>query len=472
VARNAAIRTLLEVEQRDALWERRVLGTPVWAMERLNEYRKLQRLAEGASSMASNQPAGARRVQVEIETFLRGLSHNVAGTDRAGRDLWVLSSSSYRRPDAEGALQCPWTADLEEQLGPRLLFLESNTARVPSLDRSDHAWVDGVQVPALIASRYGGHLLGGIVRREMASLTSRRVWDRALYGRWMRRAAVGWLKLAVPRAVFVIDAYGMFVPVQMELKRRGIPLIELQHGVIHGSHPGYVFGDDLPATPQPWPDHLVTFGERFGETVEESSRYWRGRWSVGGHPRLRQRAGSSADGSNAVVLFGQGDRPVMRRIRAVARELRRILPTVRPVRIKPHPREFGAKKFYAEAAGEGVEVLSAGDDTYRLLEDCAAAVCEFSTVAVEALAWGCRSFLLRSPHWSDVLTDFVDQGFLEPVDGAADIALALERGKRASVSASLGAELFGVGRPALDFEALVAQEIDAGAGAAPPAPRG
>lgn len=471
MARNAAIERLLALERTEGLWDRRVLGVPVWAMDRINAYRDLQHRSEGAGAPVSNQPVGLRRLRVEMETFLRGLAHGIGAADRSGRDLWVLSASGYRRRDATGALQCPWTADLEEQLGGRLLFLEFNTARIASPDRPDHAWVDGVQVPALVAARLGGTLFGSIRPGPLGPLSPRRIWDRAFYGRWMARAARSWLDAVPPRAVFVIDAYGMFVPVQMEIKRRGIPLIELQHGMIHGSHPGYVFGPELPSTAQPWPDHLVTFGERFGAIVQEGSPYWRGRWSIGGHPRLRRRSSPRGGEGGAVVLFGQGDRPVMERVRTVACELRRLLPANRPVRIKPHPREFGAAEFYAAAADAGVEVLGPGDDTYGLLETCEAAVCEFSTVAIEALAWGCRSFLLRSPHWSDVLQDFVDQGFLEPVDGAADVAAALEAGPGPGSRALLAERLFGVGRDALDLEALVAREIDAAPREGPPAPR-
>ena len=85
------------------------------------------------------------------------------------------------------------------------------------------------------------------------------------------------LKRARPRAVFVLNVYHYFTPMLLAAKEAGVSVIELQHGVIHESHPGYVHEKAPPFLP----DHLVVFGSHFGELLDRETPVWRNRWSVG-----------------------------------------------------------------------------------------------------------------------------------------------------------------------------------------------
>ncbi len=467
MGRNAAIETVLRREREGDLWARRVLGFPVWPLERLRHYRAAYLEGAERSAWRSAQPSGRARLAAEGRTVAASLRDLAERDPRwcPTRDVWVLSSSGYRRSGDPARPECAFAEHLRAQLGDRLLFLEFNTARLPSQGRPDLCFVDAVQVPLLAGARLGGALLGptlGALQRTaldpLRPTGAARAYDRAVYGRGLARVARCWLDAAPPRAIFVLDSYGMWVPLQREARRRGIPLIELQHGMIHDSHPGYVLPDDpaVAAPDSPVPDHVVVFGDHFGRTLERAAPHWRGRWSVGGHPALAARVAEAAarkGDRDLVVLFDQYDDPVRRRMRDLAAALAARLAGDLRVVIKPHPRAPGSAAFYRESVDAGAELAGPGQDPYALLARCRLAVSEFSTVAVEALAFPCTSVVLRSPHWNEAIADLVEQGVLVAADDAAGVLRALARG--ATDRGDLPRALFGIGAPPLDFARLV-----------------
>ena len=464
MSRNEAIEAVLRRERDGDLWTREVLGFPIWPLERLRAYRSELLTDHPGAALASSQPRGWARVRAELSSMGTSMRDMTARARREGRDIWVLSSSGYRRGDDGEGPGCIFAEHLRQQLGSRLLFVEFNTGRLPSLDRDDVCFIDAMQVPLLAGARASAPILSKVLGREqrrameaLAPIPPDRCVDRAVYGNALRAAAHRWLTRARPAAVFVLDSYGMFVPAQYAVKQRGIPLIELQHGLIHDSHPGYVVPDLPPGPSTPLPDHIVCFGEHFGRTLDRASPYWAGRWSAGGHPWLQARV---AEGERkpdlGVVLFGQYDRPVQERIRDLAAAVRRALPDDVPVHIKPHPREGDCAALYAPALAAGVELTGPRDDSYALLGRCKVAVSVFSTIAVEALAFPCRSAVVRSPYWSEPIVDLVDQGLLDPVEDAAGIVDLVDTSGQMADRGDVARDLFGVGEPELDFERLIA----------------
>ncbi len=463
MSRNSAIEAVLRRERDGDLWNQEVLGFPVWPLERLRAYRSELLADHPGAALASSQPQGWARIRAELESLGSSMRDMTTRSRREGRDIWVLSSSGYRRGDDGEGPGCIFAEHLRRQLGARLLFVEFNTGRLPSLNRDDVCFIDAMQVPLLAGARASAPILSKVLGREqrrameaLAPIPATRCVDRAVYGSALRSAAHRWLTRARPAAVFVLDSYGMFVPVQYAVKQRGIPLIELQHGLIHDSHPGYVMPDLPPGPATPLPDHLVCFGRHFGRTLDRASPYWQGRWSVGGHPWLQARV---AEGDRApdlgVVLFGQYDRPVQERIDELATRVRRELPQAVSVVIKPHPREVDCEAVYRAALEEGVRLADPREDSYALLGRCRVAVSVFSTIAVEALAFPCCSAVVRSPFWSEPIADLVDQGLLAPVEEASEI-VALAQGQDGTADrGEVARELFGVGEPALDFGRLI-----------------
>lgn len=453
---NRAITTLLELEAREGLWQREVLGYPVWGELRLDCYHRLFEQGAVASPLPQAQrrqrswermPASARDISTKLLPALRQ------------RDIWVLGSTRYRRTDAFGASRSIFAKDLEEQLGERLLFLETNLTHAASSPESNVVYLDALRDLARSAASRSARWLPaawstGLARPELG-LEPKAVLTEALYGHGWRQLARALLAQGRPRALIVLCAYDQHIPFQLEARARGIPVVELQHGVIHESHPGYVFGPS--ASPPHAPDHLVVFGEHYGRVLEGGSAYWAKRWSVGGHPWLKakrnEHAGRAAE--DAIVLFGQNVPSVQQRLRALALELRGQLPAARIV-LKPHPAEKDTTTLYAELLAAGVEVAPPSADSYELLGRCRMAVSVFSTIAVEALAFDCASVVLRSQNWFEDIRAFVDAGFLHAADGAGDV-LRVYRQAGATSRAGIGRELFGVGETTLDFARLLAE---------------
>lgn len=492
MAANDALQRLQEREMAQDLWSRTVLGFPVWPLVRLGCYRQEALRDQPEAAAASVQLRGVARLRAEWSTFCHSLrdllrGSPVARATRDGRDIWVLSNTTYRRPGPDGQAPCIFASHLVEQLGDRLLFLEFNAARLPSQGRRDLCFLDAFQIPLLIlarlASRLWGPVFGWTHRRQVAPfapLSAGRLLDRALYGRLMLALGRRWLRQARPKAVFVLCGYHMHTPLQLAAREEGIPVIELQHGLIHESHPGYI----LPELPTeqlrtlPLPDHLVVFGSYFGTMLEQESERWRGRWTVGGHPWLQQRrlaaqhsAGGGGDTpavqgagdpvsddpqARTLVLFSQYELDVRRQVQAAAIAARAALPATWTVSVKPHPREFDAESFYGPALDAGVELIPIVSDSYALLARVDVAVTVYSTLAIEALAFACRSVVLPSDRWTPAIADLVKRGRLESCANGTLLA-ALAQGDRGGEvdRGDLAGTLFGIDQNPIDFDALV-----------------
>jgi hypothetical protein len=451
---NQAISTLLELERREALWAHEVLGYPVWAELRLGCYHRL--LEQGAVAPGLPQPEQRRRSMARAPASVRDLSTKLPAMLRR-RDVWVLGSTRYRRPDADGASRSIFAKDLEEQLGDRLLFLETNLTRAESSPQPNLVYLDALRdLARSCASRSARWLPAAWARglgRPELGLDAKAVLKEAVYGRAWQQLARALFARGRPRAVVVLCSYDQHIPFQLEARARRIPLLELQHGVIHESHPGYVFGPT--SAPPHAPDHLVVFGEHYGRLLERVSPYWAKRWSVGGHPWLKAKREEHAERvpDDTIILFGQNVPSVQQRLRALALELRVRLATARIV-LKPHPAEKNVDAAYAGLRERGVDIALPGSDSYELLGRCRVAVSVFSTIAVEALAFRCESVVLRSPNWFEDIRAFVEAGFLHAADGAADVE-GVYRQATAARSTGIDRRLFGVGEPRLDFAQLI-----------------
>jgi hypothetical protein len=460
--RNEAMQHLLQVERDGDLWNRRVFGMPVWSLERLPQYRAhmiASQLGEEAAKESLVNPL--RNLLSRTRTSLRDLSRGGPGA-RGGRDIWVLSASNYRRRDEEGRYQCALAEHLRNRLGSRLLFIERNQADLPSQERSDVIFVDAAFIGAEALGRAAGPLVartpfGRDARKARSPVPPHRMCADGVYARLMLALGRRWVRRARPRAVFVLNGYHLFIPFQIAVREAGIPLIELQHGLIGQSHSGYVLEGAPPL--QHVPDHLVVFGRHFGELLDRESPVWKGRWSVGGHPWLKEKqAGVDQlpnESFDTVALFSQNIEFARQRIRALAGEIRMGLPKDVRVVLKPHPGEIDAASYYRTAANAGVDLASSRDDTYALLRRCRVAVTVYSTVGMEALAFRCRSALVRSPLWPEDLRGFVEDGSIEAVDTADDVIRLAGLGPRAARGGDLANRYFGVREPELDFERLI-----------------
>jgi len=469
VARNQAIRDLVAAEQRGDLWTRTVLGYPPWPHQRL--YRWRDELFRDVPDFVPLDRPGARRLLGRVARPVAWSLGDLArgGPVGRGRDLWVLGSTGYRRPDDGGRPQCIYTEHLRAQLGDRLLFLETNAAHLAPLGRDDVVYIDAVVAAAMGAGRALAPLLllDPRRRRELAAFAptpATTVCRDAVYGIATEALARRWLRRARPAALFVLCSYTFFIPFLRAARALGIPVIELQHGIIYESHPGYIY-DGAPAL-RHTPDHIVVFGEHFGELLERECSRWRGRWSVGGHPWLRRRAAAADGPRDSVVVFSAPDAATRGLLAAALPSLRAGLDRRLRVVIKPHPLELDAADRYRDQLGPGVELAGNLDDGYRMLAGAVASLAVNSTAAIEALAFGCRSVVLRAPWCADDIRALIGDGILDGVGDGAEAAALIARPRDPAAGRRVAGRLFGIDRPEPDFAALIAAVQARVAGAA------
>lgn len=456
---NDAIQAVFGAERRGNLWNQRVLGYPVWPLERLRRYRAELTRGQVVERTGPSAPLESRLGALKAPLAQAAADVRAFGLPRVllERDIWVLNQSAYRKPDASGELQCIFAEDLRAQLGERVVFLERINNDLVAPPRRDVVHIDALQVFAMLSAQAASLPLGklGMVRhaqREAFGLPASYLCQLALYGRTLQAATERLIAVRRPAAVFVLCGYQPFVPMQRAIKAAGIPLIELQHGLIHESHPGYAL--DGGASADHVPDHLVVFGQRFAEIAEEACPYWRGRTSVGGHPWLREKRANTrpVHDRHDVILFSQPEQPVREGLRALALALAPQLPSGMRVVIKPHPRESDSDAYWGAITGDRIALAPFRADSYALLRDCRAAVSVYSTIALEAPAFGCPSVVLRSPFWTDDIRAMVDRGALLAADGAHDVLAALNA---SSDGASDADALFGVSTSPLDYARLI-----------------
>jgi hypothetical protein len=468
MGRNAAIEAVALAEERGRLFQQRVLGYPVWPLERLRRYRLELMEGELIESTGPRAPFSRRLNSVKVPLLQSLRDARELGLPKAvmERDIWVLASSSYRRADARGDLQCIFTEDLREQLGDRVVFLERTTNEVQAKPREDVFHLDALHVSAMLAAKALGPVAakGGALTKEQrqafAPMAPGYVCQLAMYGQTMQRIAAGLIEQRRPRAVFVLCGYQPHIPIQRAVRAAGIPLIELQHGLIHDSHPGYAL--DGGSACDHVPDHLVVFGSRFERIAHNVSSHWRGRTSIGGHPWLRAKSKGVAPlgERSAIVLFSQADQPVRQALRAIATGLVAKRPQGARVIVKPHPRETDG--YWDDLGALGIEIAACGADSYSLLRECRVAVAVHSTIALEAPAFGCATTVTHPALWTEDIEAMVEQGALLHVDSAADVCAAYERaperdahGDGSGSHARLADELFGISAPPLDYRALI-----------------
>lgn len=469
---NQAIQEILELEQRLGLWNERVFGFPAWGLERLRRYRTLK---DGQTSTV--RQTRLKGLQQDLTDFRRSVRDllTLAHKLRGQRDIWVLSSTLYRRKGPDGDYPCVFAADLERQLGTRVLYLETNTSHL-TIPRADNVVrTDAAYWAIRSSARLGQRLLGDSLLSGPSPLldalpAARRdvVQVESLVGSALYRLALQLLRAGQPRAVFVLCGYHGHLPTQLAARSLGIPVIELQHGIIHESHPGYILpqlSDELERQLY-FPDHLVVFGRYFGELLDRHSPRWGGRWSVGGHPVLRQallQHGQSplpvAGGLPRVVFFSQFEAPIQQQIDRVTAEFAHRSAGRHRISIKPHPREAHAETTYRSALAAGVELLGATDNSYELLRGTSAAITVSSTLAIEALAYPCRSVALTSSNWTEGMESLIADGYLETCEDGAGLLQLLDTPPRDRDRVGVARHLFGIGEPELDFAGLVERHV-------------
>lgn len=267
-----------------------------------------------------------------------------------------------------------------------------------------------------------------VIRRELSGIAllqfpwSTRVMDEAA-------AALDALRPRV--AVTYAEAGGWGRALALECRRRGIPLVGLQHGFIYRHWLNYRHEPDEmspdPGNPSdagfPRPALTLLYDAFAAQHLASAGHFPDSSLKVTGSPRLdalvegvraidsktrttiRQAGGASA--GDRLVLVATKEREAAGVLPAFVEAVRG-LPHVR-VMIKPHPAETPGVYGRAIAGADSVHVLAPDADLASLLAAVDAVVTVNSTVAIDALAVGVPSLVLGL---AGNLTPFVEAGVM------------------------------------------------------------
>jgi hypothetical protein len=255
-------------------------------------------------------------------------------------------------------------------------------------------------------------------------------------------AALDSLKPAV--AVTYAEAGGWGRALALESRRRGIPLVGLQHGFIYRHWLNYRHEpDEMAAASEestdrgfPRPALTLLFDEYAAQHLATAGRFPRESLAVTGSPRLEalvtaassltsdriaatHTAAGAANGKALVLVVSKFSeiRPWLPDLVTAAGRL----PDLH-IAIKTHPAETPALYEPATAGAANISVLPAAMDLASLVKAARAIVTVNSTVALDALLLGTPSVVIGLPT---NLSPFVSRGVMAGVAAGDEIAPVL-----------------------------------------------
>jgi hypothetical protein len=278
--------------------------------------------------------------------------------------------------------------------------------------------------------------------------------------RAMDEAAAAFEALGADVALTYAEAGGWGRALALEARRRGVPLVGLQHGFIYRHWLNYrhepdemqPLGGGSADAGFPLPAITLLFDEYAARHLATAGRFPPEAIAVTGSPRLDALAAEVHRLDAAAVLRARGAAGagaahklvvVVSKFGEIRAHLPGLLQAVRGMEdvrlaVKTHPAETAAPYEIAAAGLPHVTVLPASADLAALLRAADAIVTVNSTVALDALTLGVPTLTIGLPN---NLSPFVTAGALAGASSADEIGPALgrvlyDRGFREQLSAA------------------------------------
>ncbi len=253
-----------------------------------------------------------------------------------------------------------------------------------------------------------------------------------------------------PDLVVLINEYGRLERALVASARLlDIPVLAIQHGVIHPTHPGYlhspleISGTGSVRSPScPLPNRTAVYGPYHKKLLREKGAYPRGSVVVTGQPRYDLLAHASTlwnrddvlhsldlDPAKRTVLWatqthGLPSEENRQNVEAVYRALAR-LENAQLV-VKLHPNEDQRARPYRRNSSYKPTIVAGDGDTLALLFACELLITHQSTVAMEAVALDRPVIILNLSRKPDSV-DYVKEGVAEGVYRPEDLRPAIVR---------------------------------------------
>lgn len=236
-----------------------------------------------------------------------------------------------------------------------------------------------------------------------------------------------------PEFVMVVVNYGRGIKTIIEVcKNKDIPVIELQHGVIHPNHAGYDFPENV--TVDLFPDYLLTFGEFWN--TQATYPIPSDRTITFGYPYLNQQLRSidNKSGTKKILFVSQG--PVGKQLSQIAVKLTERIDPSWDIVYKLHPGEYGRwKREYTTLVDSTVTVVDTDPSLYELFAESTIQVGVGSTALYEGLAFDLDTYVFDLPS-SSILDPIVAEGGARKVASVAELAECIKNGGSGEVCIS------------------------------------
>jgi hypothetical protein len=417
-----------EIEKRHQLLDLTLSGVHIWQACRMHIYYKL---AEGCGLYEHPHVAAEGRwpFLLKLEFFIRSLTFDNPFLNPKAVDFAVFDHA--RSKALEGKNVDIYSYFLCKELavsGDSFIVFErpflNQYTKDHDFERRRVGAIDAIagfasNIPFMVLSASERKMVRDLqadiqhsfgVRLDLQGLFSlqirRFMVRRFLYGKLLDRFAI--------KKVYLVVSYYLS-PLIDSCKRRGIPVHELQHGVINKYHLGYSFPGREPGTLQYFPDALLQWGGNWPTTkhlplsdsqrIDYGFKYFT---ASSAHYRDRKRNPQKA------LIVSQSVHG-----NSLAAFIRDNIASLEgwDICYKLHPSEFNRHNDYHDlkllsATAKNFSVVEGGD-LHELLAESTAVIGVFSTVLFEALEFDCDVYICPLSGW-EYMDELLEKGTVKP----------------------------------------------------------
>jgi len=468
----------IELEEREHLFERRLLGVEYWQLIRHDVFREtLEALGQSARAHLRLEELPVRQwlgpqLRALPSTLQRSLLARLPQAD-------LLVATHPRQLLYRGRYICPYTQPLLwGTTYSRVLLTGHYQGRYFSPDAGEETrYVDLGLVRAHAAFRARELLGRGLPKAAMLELSELTARLSAQLGaappasRVIRRARTAVLTslgthgyfdalLARVRPRLVVNTVGYRLVHQLltlRARAHGIPVAEVQHGTIGAAHAGYTFARGR--KPASFPDHLLLFGEIWRELTPGLPLPAAQVHAIGYGWLELQRSDypRSAPPTARRVLF-LSQRDIGRELAALVAELHPQLDADQFELIyRLHPSEAPDwRERYPALVQRGIRVeLAQARPLYAAQAEADVQVGVYSTALVEGVAFGLQTCVVALPG-HEQMRFLYERGLAQRVQTAADLRAALQA--PASTARADGSSLWAP-NPQTGFADFVSEQL-------------
>lgn len=220
-----------------------------------------------------------------------------------------------------------------------------------------------------------------------------------------------------PRVVVDVVSYNDETLIE-SCKRRGVPVVELQHGVITDHHFGYSYPADHPK--QAFPDYLLTFGSFWKENARIPLPD--DRVIPVGYPYLEQRLSDydNVKSKKQIVFVSQG--PVGSQLSEFAVRVHRDPRLSHEIVYKLHPGEYDRwTEEYPHLVESDLRVVDSPDPPlYSIFAESSVQIGIGSTAVYEGLCFDLETYVCDYPG-AEVVLPLIESGAASLIDSVDEL---------------------------------------------------